>query len=344
MIINEHLIQLIRKYAKPKEDTVDLLGKTGKLFTLFVSNNSLNDTSANYWLESSCKEIFTRLAESPIEDIGFWNGNLGNILVLEILDKLGLVESDIGNVLQQFDQDIINCCIKKSLLSNMEKPFLLKVLLNRMRHRSISDRQYIPFQLSIINICEALIQDIEANNFEINQDLYLTLSVLNDATQSGYYLYPITQFKKKACDKLLSLRNGYIPNVQEEWFCKLNTCYTMCYSAVVATEESEYRKIWYSLLLMFIQTLDDSVYKYENIKHAYLFFINTVINEKQIIINKSVHKFVQSQLNYDFEKIKKQNTTIADGILGKGGVILTLNSFFDPKFSAWTELLLLPKK
>lgn len=274
---------------------------------------------------------FEQIANDSNHKTDFWDSNSPLIASLEILDKNEIIETDLRNVLQTYNNELMkNLSFQKSNYSYEDTPFYIQLLLNRLRCEVVTDDNV---KILYAQLAENLIQQIE---FSLTN---ITIKSLQRHTVVLINLYKIGVYKVAIKNTLNHVVKQLEKTIHEDEKITSTLFNNLTIYPIICKIIRTRSKIdILSITNNYIKRGLDSL-KRENWREDFYLF-NTLIKMNTKFAhnswNDSIEKILDQELKYINKNHRNTNAHIQHLLA------LTVISYHSPELNSWDEILMVP--
>lgn len=259
----------------------------------------------------------------------FWDSNACIILILELLNKNNILESDVCDLFTEIEERLRHEILyfETSSLQNYIYYFYLYLI----RFEQKITKENLDFIL-VIQAIERIAEHLENNNFSLyNNDVSGMIYILHLINCLDYF----SDYIKKILDSVLQKISK-----QRSLSTKLNEIYLS--NLFIAYKINElynwnYEINWLDAVYEFLPNFRVDI-EYNSISFRKLYFLNTLLHKPNDKIIKSFFRNLENEI-----KSKSIDDQLCNAIFGLGGIRLSIKTHKKMVSSSWTEILLLPE-
>ena len=287
--------------------------------------------------EKIALEIFKQIKSLPLpfEESSFWTNSSSLIFALEILDKNEFIETDLQNVLIEYDQKLISYLSSKRVFEIEDIPFYLQLLFNINRHKvGVRDNFY---KVALIQSAETIISKIDQNVHLIEK------CKLHHYVNSLIQLYHQTIYQ----EPILQCIKTYVNNIENYFSRSDNECFNITYLSNISVYPLACRIINKRPIFNWIDVVKSCLKipickRIEELHIDYFYFINTFLAQSRLNEDLLIREIIEKEL-INMTILCENNRINLSNNQNRSLLALTITSFLDQEFSSWDEFLLVPR-
>lgn len=316
-------------------------GKGGDLLFLFYSIYSVNKVKISpRVLKKMTDDIFKEImiANSDIA-MSYWEGIVGLVQLLEVLDQSELADIDLNKVLMEFDAKLLNYLIYLDNSCN-ESLLMLNTLLSRIRHYEETDVIHLNTQFLCVKNVENVIRFFDSKNIDLyKEDISVKIDFLRKVFRMGLYKPALT----KIAEKLESLVGDQFARSPVTLDFVNNILSIREY--LISTNRKNKSITNLSTKLCSINYLDIQIDSrhYFCFTPEYLTTINKLIYFNRCFAIPNLDTFIKFRLKLDINCAFTNclSEDIKGGIIGLSGIAITSASYYDSNMPKWNNVLMI---
>lgn len=274
--------------------------------------------------------LFTLLKTEKldVEKQAYWNSIFPLFHSLLILHKNKFIETDLSNVLLEYDTSIYSLLVKNRCIDFDFLPFYTKILLNR----TDSAKEMNSFYIALIQCAEKIIQYFVQLKYELHKERYhYSILTLIDIYTLNLYkeaILPIFKTFVKAIEESILKEN----QSGEIIYYNNTSVYPLLCEVLNHKQQFDWSSQANELLAISLKCIDMD----------YFYFINTLRAFANKQIDKGTLTSISSQLKYLKKRLKTEELN-SDLSHANDFLQLSLASLKSAELSSWDEILLVPR-